>query len=430
MSRLNHISPWPELTAILLGRLSVLWLLVLASLTIPHDEAAFIAIMGITFSASIPYALWLRSKMDSMPLAPQQFLVDMLIIIALITFTGGIDSELTLLYPLMILTAGIVALPRQTVHFTLLSILSYLLMTVAVPKNPVPLQVSATNGWPGMFPILLMRIFTFSLFGAISIFISNRFRYSNGLVPEAAVTLRTLLSNLDTGILMLDREGWILSANPAACALTHTSAEHLSVRKFADICVSGLKPVPEHYGTSAHITRMDGPPVPVALRKADVSLPAAALPDGADQEGSSEITLVVLHDLSRNMALEHQRDQIEQVTAATRVAGEMAHEIRTPLTTISASIQLLQHYEKSASARDWLPNSSRKQDRLELFSHIMGASEKMDTVIRNFVDFADFSSDDLLSIIKLDSNRENLGYIGHLNTSAKGLAHGQNSDSG
>jgi hypothetical protein len=67
---------------------------------------------------------------------------------------------------------------------------------------------------------------------------------------------------------------------------------------------------------------------------------------------------------------------------------------------------------------------------MELFSHIIGASEKMDTVIQNFVDFAEFSPDDLLSIIKLDSIDENEGYIGHLNTSAKGLAHGQNSDSG
>ena len=41
-----------------------------------------------------------------------------------------------------------------------------------------------------------------------------------------------------------------------------------------------------------------------------------------------------------------------------------------------------------------------------------------------------FVSDHLLSIIKLDSIGENQGYIDHLNTSAKGLEHGQNSDSG
>jgi two-component system sensor histidine kinase PilS (NtrC family) len=430
MSRLNHTTSWPELTAILLGRLSVLWLLVLACLTIPHDNAVFFAIMGVAFSVTVPYALWLRSRLRSIPLAPEQFLVDMLLIIVLITFTGGIDSELTLLYPLIILTAGITAPPRQAARLTVLSILSYLLMTLAVPTHSEPLQASAAGGWPGMNPTLLMHLLTFTLFGAISIYIPSRCRYSHELVRDAAVTLQTLLKNLDAGILMLDRDGFILYANPAACALTQATVEQLSTRKFADICASGLRPLPDHYGASAHLSRMDGPPVPVALAKADVSLPAEALPDFADQEDEAEITLVVLSDLTRNMELEHQLGQTERVTAATRIASEMAHEIRTPLTTISASIQLLQHYEKNASARDWLPNSSRKLDRMELFSHIIGASEKMDTVIQNFVDFAEFSPDDLLSIIKLDSISENTGYIGHLNTSAKGLAHGQNSDSG
>lgn len=108
----------------------------------------------------------------------------------------------------------------------------------------------------------------------------------------------------------------------------------------------------------------------------------------------------------------------------------MAHEIRTPLTTISASIQLLKHDETNTTSADWRPSSPRKKDRMELFNHIMGASDQMDTVIQNFVDFAEFSPDDLLSIIKLDSIDENKSYIGHLNTIAKGFEHGQNSDRG
>ena len=54
----------------------------------------------------------------------------------------------------------------------------------------------------------------------------------------------------------------------------------------------------------------------------------------------------------------------------------------------------------------------------------------MDSVIKNFIDFAEFSPADLLSIIKLDSIDENEGYIGHINTIAKGFEHGQNSDRG
>ena len=131
-------------------------------------------------------------------------------------------------------------------------------------------------------------------------------------------------------------------------------------------------------------------------------------------------------------ALETRRQlkKVERITAATRIAGEMAHEIRTPLTAISASVQLLRHYEDRTTSADWLPNSPRRNDRKELFNHIEHASKQMDTVVKNFVDFAEFSPADLLSIIKLDSNTENKSYIGHLNTVGRGYHDGQNSDCG
>jgi signal transduction histidine kinase len=108
----------------------------------------------------------------------------------------------------------------------------------------------------------------------------------------------------------------------------------------------------------------------------------------------------------------------------------MAHEIKAPLSTLSASIQLLRHYEEKATAADWLPNSPRRNDRRELFEHIEDASARMDSVIRNFIDFAEFSPQDLISIIKLDSIEGNQGYIDHLNTIGRGLKDGQNSHSG
>lgn len=58
MSRQNHTTLWPELMAILLVRISILLLLVLVSLTISPDGAAFYAFMGIVFIITIPYSLF------------------------------------------------------------------------------------------------------------------------------------------------------------------------------------------------------------------------------------------------------------------------------------------------------------------------------------------------------------------------------------
>ena len=432
MSRQKHTTSWPELTAILLARLSALWLLVLISLAIPHDHAAFYAFMGIAFTVTIPYSLWLRNRLHSNRFAPLQFMVDLVLVTGLICFTGGIHSDHTLLYPLIILSAGIVAPPRQAAEITVLGIVVYLLMVAMLSQN-MPgeyLLQGSESGVQAVYPAILLHVSIFALFGAISIYVSKRCNYFNEHDQDARKTAQTLLENLDAGILLLDPQGQILFANPVACALLHTPAEKLSTRTFPDLCVSDHLPIPGQYGRSACLERMDAPPLPVAYRRSNVELPAAVIPSLEEKEGCVKVTLVVLSDLSRPLELERQLGQTKRITAATRIAGEMAHEIRTPLTTISASIQLLQHYEKSSTSADWLPNSPRKKDRAELFGHILGASIQMDTVIQNFVDFAEFSPADLLSIIKLDYIDENQGYIGHINTIAKGLEHGQNSDCG
>ncbi len=432
MSNPDHTTSWPELAAILLARLSVLWLLVLLSLAISHNDAAFYAFMGIAFIITIPYSLWLRSKLQSTRLAPLQFLADLMLVTGLIYFTGGINSDLTLLYPLVILSAGIVATPRQAAEITALGILIYVL-TVAVLSQRIPVEY-LPQGKQGeaqtIYPAIILRVFTFALFGAASIYVSKRCNYFNQHDQDTRNTAQTLLANLEASILLLDRQGQILFSSPAACELLHTTAEKLSTQQFTELCISGLRPIPERYGQSAYLARTDAPPLPVSYRSADIELPATAISCLEEREGTFEATLLVISDLSRLLELEQQLEKVERITAATRIAGEMAHEIRTPLTTISASIQLLKHYEEKTTAADWLPNSPRKKDRLELFSHIMGASEQMDTVIQNFVDFAEFSPSDLLSIIKLDSISENKGYIGHLNTIAKGFENGQDSDSG
>ncbi len=82
------------------------------------------------------------------------------------------------------------------------------------------------------------------------------------------------------------------------------------------------------------------------------------------------------------------------------------------------------------STADWLPNSPKRLDRRELFEHIEEASARMNDAVTHFINFAEFSPKDLLSIIKLDSIDENKGYIGHLNTVGRGSQHGQNTDRG
>ncbi len=432
MGKPTKTTSWPELTAILLMRLAFLWVLVLLSLALPNGNATFHAFMGLAFIITIPYSLWLRSKLRSTKLAPLQFLVDLALVTGLVYFTGGINSEFTLLYPLVILSAGLVGSPKQAIQITCLGILAYLLTTTLLSQEMIRESLPGSNvaAPQALYPSILLHLLVFACFGVASIHIAKYCGYINPHENAAKKTVETLLGNLQAGILMLDRQGHVVFANPTACEMAHATETELCNQKFTGFCATETDLCHDTYGATAYLDRPGATPIPIAYRTADIKLPARVFENTADPKSEYAVTLLVFTDLSRPLELEQQLAKVERITAATRIAGEMAKEIRNPLTAISASIQLLEHYEKKATAADWLPGSPRRNDRSELFGHIADAAEQMDTVIKNFVDFAEFSPVDLLSIIKLDSTDENHGYIGRLNTIAKGFENGQNSDRG
>ena len=170
---------WPELTAILLARLSVLWILVLVSLLIPNDNAIFYAFMGMAFIITIPYSLWLRSKIRTAQFAPLQFLVDLILVTGLIYFTGGVNSDLTLLYPLVILSAGIVGTPKQAARITILGIITYTLMVTVLSQNILVdyLPDGEMAESQTVYPTIILRILIFACFGLVSIYVSKRCSY-------------------------------------------------------------------------------------------------------------------------------------------------------------------------------------------------------------------------------------------------------------
>jgi PAS domain-containing protein len=420
---------WPELAAILLTRLGFLWLLVLASFLLPNDDAAFYALMGVAFIITVPYSLWLRSKLTSTEFAPLQFVADLLLVTGLVYFTGGIRSQLTLLYPLVILSAGIVGTPKQAAEITAMAIITYILMATLLSNKMLveyvptgtPLLAESTSA------TLLLRSLTFAAFGAASCYIAKRCNLIDTQENELTTTTVTLLEHIPEPALLIDREGRILFATPAAVDLFGIGPDQLGKTTFTDLLIEDAAPIPESYGKAAHFRLIGNKPLPAAYRSADLTLPETALLGKAGRK-NEEITLslVTLTDLSESLATANMLSRLERISSATRVAGDLAHEIRTPLTAISASVQLLKCYEEKASAADWLPNSPRRIDRIELFDHIEDASRRMDNAIRHFVDFATFSPSDLISIIKLDSSQENKGYMVHLKTTGRGLKNGEN----
>ncbi|NNJ70136.1 MAG: hypothetical protein HKP10_02475 [Kiritimatiellales bacterium] len=413
MIKLNNASKnWPELTAILLARLGFLWLLVFVSLLIPKDDVAFYAFLGFAFIITIPYSLWLRSKLRVSEFAPLQFVVDLVLVTGVVYFTGGIHSNLTLLYPLVILSAGIVGTPRQATEITVLAIVTYALMATLLSNRMLVEYIPTDNAFHlgTAHSALLIRSLTFALFGAVSIYISKACNYIATQETELSETTAALLRNIPSPALLLDESGRIVSANQEICSLLDESGENLCSMDYTSLCAEGMPPLPGSYGKTVHLYGKGGMIVPAAYSSKDFEILENALyPAKGHKHRVCKVTLLTFTDLSHALETGKQLEKVKQIHSATRIAGEMAQEIRSPLTTLSASVQMLQSYEQDATVVDWLPNSPRRKDRNELFGHIEDASRSMDALVKNFIDFAEYIPADLISIIKLDSIIKNEG---------------------
>jgi len=290
------------------------------------------------------------------------------------------------------------------------------------------LDVSSSRLNPSGIYMLLHGLLL-ALCGAVGIYIAKRRHLSNA--RKTSETASMLLENIPAPLLLLNSDGLIVYANDSACSALNTPGLNLCAKQFDELCLKEGKPIPESFGRSAYLIRSSGTPLPVSYTTRDLQIQKAVLPGTeGGKDAPVSITLLLFTDISDALKTFRQLQKVERITSATRIAGEMAHEIQAPLATLSASVQLLRHYEEKATSADWLPNSPRRNDRRELFEHIEDASSRMDSVIRNFIDFAEFSPQDLLSIIKLDSIEENQGYIDHLNTIGRNIKDGQNSHSG
>ncbi|HEY8240297.1 MAG TPA: PAS domain-containing protein, partial [Kiritimatiellia bacterium] len=209
---------WSGLLSIMMLRLGFLFaFLIILSWFLPSDSVAFYAFMALAYIVTIPYSLWLRDEDRLARLIPLQFIVDLVVVTGLVYFTGGVQSDLALLYPLVILSAGLVATPMRAIQITVLSILVYstvvVLMAqgVLVPYTPVA-EVNILP--PGeIAKAILLRTLVFGCFGLGSVYIARRCHFLDDRAARYRALAGLILKRIPAGILVLDGEGVVRMAN-------------------------------------------------------------------------------------------------------------------------------------------------------------------------------------------------------------------------
>jgi two-component system nitrogen regulation sensor histidine kinase NtrY len=158
-------------------------------------------------------------------------------------------------------------------------------------------------------------------------------RESNRAVEERRRYIETLLANLRTGVLSIDRDGRVTTVNPAVETLLGERIEAGDDAR-AKLDTSGLEPlrdlVMEATTGGAEGVRHD-----LALRRGGETLTVSVQVSRLRGRGAENLgTLVMVEDLTDLM-------RAQRAAAWQEVARRIAHEIKNPLTPIQLAAQRL-----------------------------------------------------------------------------------------
>lgn len=398
---------WSTLVYFMFGRLFLLLVMLAAVAAIFHFQAgdkAFFVFIAIAFLITIPYAVWLRREKQISQIQNYQFAVDVVLITGFIHFTGGINSQLSLLYPLVILGAGIVASGKLALKISILSIFCY--ATLILLETSRVLMYRGKGDFPYSNPvevmqILMLRILIFALFAAACSYLADRCFLQDKQLQRLRVIANSILDNVAVPLMAVYEDGQIMLANPAAANMMQCDSQNIKGRQFADFFPTE-PPALENAEDADKLWKMqraDGSLISVTFQATKGNFPAAVIGSLADQPRGVDLYVVALRDMTEMLQDENRKRLSERQRTAVDMITEMAHVVRNPLTAIrgagellDASINTIFQQARQLTEDDW-------QTVRSMCEVIFEQTRELDDKVEYFMKCADEDTNELLKLV-------------------------------
>jgi two-component system, NtrC family, sensor histidine kinase PilS len=323
----------------------------------------FVHVVLLWYAISIFYVIllsyWNERRIQSL----LQVLTDMGMVTLVVYATGGVDSSLNFLYPLVIIVACIM-LPRIWAY--LAAALAFILYGTVLELTYFEVVPSYQTTHPGLRTlqaIILVNCFAFlavaylaGLLSAKLRLVDVRLKYTSGALQNLQALHENIIQAMSGGLITTGLEGHITLANTAAQNLLERSERELIGQRVEQLF---LDPLPEPGSAAAHsevrfVTRNDFRKT-VRVVASDLCMPA---------RGAIGY-IYTLDDLTEIRRLEREVRIQDRLAAVGRLAAAIAHEIRNPLTSIAGSVSMLSGISDiSDEHRQLLQIVTRESERL------------------------------------------------------------------
>lgn len=299
-----------------------------------------------------------------------QMIFDLALVTVVVQVTDGINSDFASLYILVIVVASL-----------LLPIGSSLLITTLA--GILYFAVIFWFNQPQLSAALWLQLSVFAVVAVASSWIARRARLEadQRVVLEQEVSRLKLeagdiLSNLRSGIVSVDDEGYLVFANQAAERLLDFDANDAIGKKSDRILqtkapgLAGVIRSTQEVGLGVErfettVTVNDGP-FPIGVTTTVLTPPG---------QGGRSVT-AIFSDISDQVRLEELKLRNERLEAVAELSASLAHEIKNPLASIRSSVEQLGNSMQAG------------EDERFLSRLVVRETDRLSALLTEFLDFS------------------------------------------
>ena len=351
------------------------------------------AIVIITCFFTIIYSVIFRWIKNAKLFAYIQIFGDIFLITATVYVTGGLESFLSFLYFLSIISASILLNRKGGFYAASASGIAYgLLVNLDFYKVlPIKYKVILAGGISyergDILATLALNIIGFFTVAFLTGYLAERTVTVEKELEEKKIDFRKLeainkyiIENINSGILTIDADARITSFNRAAEKITGWILDEVYnqaidmvfplLMKMQGYSVASLEGDQSYLRIDKPFKRKDGKEIFLGL-----AVSPMLAPEGFNQ-GKEGGYIIIFQDLTRLKDIEEQLKRADRLRALGELAAGMAHEVRNPLASISGSVQVLKDSVVLGG------------DNKHLMDIIIRESDRLNTLITDFLLFA------------------------------------------
>ena len=337
-------------------------------------------LIAAAYVISLIYALALRFSDHVEPLAYAQIVVDAILVSWLVLMTGGNESVFSFAYTFVVLGSAMTLYRRGAVIGVLTSLLLFGTIVLLHVEGGLAFLPRVAQG-PAALSFFMHSI-GLGLLGFLANTLTETARARGQMLAEKESEFERLeelqaaiLRSLPAGLMTIDGQGLVHYVNESALAILRyrhrdvignplTEVAPSVAEPWAIILKSGRVPAPRDR-FEGNFVRQDGSSIRLGFSFA----PLSSRPEDLG-------LIVVFQDVTDIVRLKEAVERSERLASVGKLAAGLAHEVRNPLSSMCASIDVLQ---QALSPPDELKR---------LMDNVVIEADRLNVLITDFLDFA------------------------------------------